>query len=286
MQKLLTIGMATYDDYDGVYFSLQALRMYHPILKDIDYELIVIDNNPDGTHGADVKSLVNGWMGGKGKYIPYKDRTSTSVRNEIFTNALGKYTISMDCHVLIENGGIDKLLEYYANNEDCKDIVQGPLIYDDLQNYSTEFSPEWRGDMYGTWNTNHLGYTSGLPFEIPMMGLGLFSCETKNWLGFNPHFKGFGAEEGYIHEKFRQNGGKAICIPQLRWLHRFNRPNGIKYPLILEDRIWNYFIGWLELKRDPNHEMITSAYEHFKDKIPSGSIDNILNQAKHLILEN
>jgi hypothetical protein len=286
MQKLLTIGMATYDDYDGVYFSLQALRMYHPILKDIDYELIVIDNNPDGPHGTDVKNLVQGWTSGRGKYIPYKDRTSTAVRNEIFTNSLGKYTISMDCHVFIENGGIDKLLDYYNNNEDCKDIIQGPLIYDDLQNYSTEFAPEWRGDMYGTWHTNVAGYESGLPFEIPMMGLGFFSCETKNWPGFNPHFKGFGAEEGYIHEKFRQNGGKAICIPQLKWLHRFNRPNGVKYPLILEDRIWNYFVGWLELKRDPNHEMITSAYEHFKDKIPPGSIDNILNQAKHVILEN
>ncbi len=28
-KKKLTIGMATYDDYDGVYFSIQALRLYH-----------------------------------------------------------------------------------------------------------------------------------------------------------------------------------------------------------------------------------------------------------------
>jgi hypothetical protein len=26
----LSIGMATYDDYDGVYFSVQAIRLYHP----------------------------------------------------------------------------------------------------------------------------------------------------------------------------------------------------------------------------------------------------------------
>ena len=26
----LTIGMATYDDYDGVYFTVQALRLFHP----------------------------------------------------------------------------------------------------------------------------------------------------------------------------------------------------------------------------------------------------------------
>jgi hypothetical protein len=283
-EKLLTIGMATYDDYDGVYFSIQALRMYHPILKNIEHEFIVIDNNPDGNHGQEVKNLI-GWLGGRGRYIPYKDRTSTAVRNEIFTNASGKYTISMDCHVFIESGGIDKLLEYYAANENCKDIIQGPLIYDDLQNYATEFAPEWRGDMYGTWHTNNQGHDSGLPFEIPMMGLGVFSCETKNWVGFNPHFKGFGGEEGYIHEKFRKNGGKAMCIPQLKWLHRFGRPSGVKYPLILEDRIWNYFVGWLELTKDPDHKMVRDAYDHFKDKIPSNSIDNILTLAIRQVLE-
>jgi glycosyltransferase involved in cell wall biosynthesis len=284
MTKLLTIGMATYDDFDGVYFSIQALRMYHPILNTIDYEIVVVDNNPTGQHGETVKNFVVNWTQGRGRYIPYNDNTSTSVRNEVFKNAEGKYTICMDCHVLIMGGGIEKLLEYYGQHEDCKDIVQGPLIYDDLVNYSTEFSPEWRGHMYGTWNANKKAYEDGLPFEIEMMGLGLFSCETKNWLGFNPAFKGFGAEEGYIHEKFRKSGGKAICIPQLKWLHRFNRPDGVKYPLILEDRIWNYFVGWLELTRDVNNSVILGAYEHFKNSIPSGSIDNILKLAiKHVL---
>ncbi len=33
MSKLLTIGMSVYDDFDGVYFTMQALRMYHDICK-------------------------------------------------------------------------------------------------------------------------------------------------------------------------------------------------------------------------------------------------------------
>ena len=44
----LTIGMATFDDYHGVYFSIQALRMYHPEVID-DIEILVVDNNPDGS---------------------------------------------------------------------------------------------------------------------------------------------------------------------------------------------------------------------------------------------
>jgi hypothetical protein len=35
--KLLTIGMATYDDFDGVYFTVQSLRAHHLVLnKDIE----------------------------------------------------------------------------------------------------------------------------------------------------------------------------------------------------------------------------------------------------------
>jgi glycosyltransferase involved in cell wall biosynthesis len=280
MTKLLTIGMSTFDDFDGVYFSVQALRLYHPILNNIDYEILVIDNNPDSPHGKEVKSFITNWTNGKGVYIPYTTKSSTSVRNEIFKNAKGKYSISIDCHVLIKSGGIEALLQYYQNNPECKNIVQGPLIYDDLHNYSTEFAPVWRDHMYGVWHTNKAAMQNKKPFTIPMMGLGLFSCETKNWPGFNELFKGFGGEEGYIHEKFRLNGGETICLPELGWVHRFGRPNGVKYRLVLEDRIWNYYIGWLELTKDPNHIMVQGITDHFKDKISTQTLDTLLNNAK------
>ncbi len=49
----LTIGMATYKDFDGVYFTLQALRLYQDVR---DTEFLVIDN-----YGcADTKQLVEG----------------------------------------------------------------------------------------------------------------------------------------------------------------------------------------------------------------------------------
>jgi hypothetical protein len=279
-EKLLTIGMATYDDFDGVYFSIQALRMYHDIFKSNDVEILVVDNNPDGKHGQKVSNFVKSWA--KQHYIPYNGKKSTAVREEIFKNAKGKYTICMDCHVFLQRGSIESLLDYYSKNSNCKDIISGPMLYDDLDNRATEFSPIWRDSMYGIWHTNSQALENNVPFEIKMMGLGVFSCETKNWVGFNENFKGFGGEEGYIHEKFRVHGGKAICIPEFKWVHRFARPDGVKYPLILEDRIWNYFVGWLELTGNPEHEMITGAYEHFKSKIPQGSIDNILNNAKQI----
>lgn len=282
MNKLLTIGMATFDDFDGVYFTIESLRLYHNICKTNNVEFVVLDNNPKGKHAEVTKTFVEN--AAKGKYIPYDEKPSSFNKYKIVDHASGKYVLIIDCHVILSENALDYLMQYFYNHIDCKDLVQGPLLYDDLQNYSTEFFPQWRGHMYGTWHTNKEAYERGVPFEIPLQGMGLCAFERSNWPGINNNFKGFGAEEGYIAEKFRRNGGKNICIPQLKWVHRFGRPEGVKYRLILEDRIWNYFIGWLEITKDPEHEMIKSTYEHFKDKIPAGSIDNIFNQAKQLIL--
>ena len=138
MKKLLTIGMATYDDFDGVYFSLQSLRMYPPIVNSEDVEIIVVDNNPSSEHGKCVKGLVEGWVP-NGTYIPYQQKTSTSSRNEIFNHAKGQYCISMDCHVLFFPNALNALIDYYESNYNCKNIVHGPLIYDDLRSPSTHF---------------------------------------------------------------------------------------------------------------------------------------------------
>lgn len=278
MEKKLTIGMATYDDYSGVYFSVQSLLLHHKIAREPTTEIIIIDNNPSGKHGKQIQSFV-GWLKEKVRYIPYTEKVTTASRDQIFKNAKGKYCISMDCHVLFPIGSIESLMKYYEANPDCKNIISGPMLYDNNVSFATHFKETWGGDMYGQWATDNESMKAGKPFEIPMMGLGTFSCETKNWLGFNDEFKGFGGEEGYIHEKFRQNGGKAICLPEFKWAHRFGRPDGVPYRLSLEDRIWNYFLGWMELKQDPEHPMIKAIYENFKTRIPEKRLNIILKQA-------
>lgn len=275
-EKLLTIGMATYDDYDGVFFSIQALRIYQLAGLEDQVEILVIDNNPESKHGKEVKSFVENWA--KGRYIAYTEKQSTAVRNEIFKNAKGKYTLCMDCHILFEPNAIKNLLNYYKNNPDTKNLIQGQMWYDDLKNTATHFQPEWRDGMYGTWGENKEALQKNEPFEIPMMGLGMFSCKTSEWQGFNENFVGFGGEEGYIHEKFRRAGGKCICLPNLKWNHRFGRPNGVPYRNIWEERVANYFIGWLEILKDPNDPFFQSIIDGFKDKIPEEKIKNIFEK--------
>jgi hypothetical protein len=264
-KPFLTIGMATFDDFHGVYFSIQALRMYHKEVMD-EVEILIIDNNPDGLHGKQVKNF-SGWAPNV-RYVPEKEWVSTAVRNVIFEKAQGDYVMSMDCHVLFEEGSLKRLIDFYKENPDTKNFHQGPLVYDNLTGTSTHFDPVWREQMYGIWANDPRGADQNAePFEIPMQGLGVFTCKKDAWLGFNPLFKGFGGEEGYIHEKFRQAGHKALCLPFLRWVHRFGRPDGVKYPLTLDNKLRNYFLGHMELGLDSE-----PIIEHFKKWTPEENL--------------
>ena len=262
----LTIGMATYDDYDGVYFTLQALRIYHPEIID-ETEFVVIDNHPDGACAEPLKALENHIP--NYRYIPESKRSGTCVKSRVFDEAAGEFVLCMDSHVFVLPGAVKKLLEYFALHPSTSDLLQGPLLYDDLAGLATHFRPEWRGGMYGVWDNNALADDPGAaPFEIPMQGMGLFACRRAAWHGFNDAFRGFGGEEGYIHEKFRRAGGRTLCLPFLRWVHRFNRPMGVPYRNTFEDRIWNYLVGFRELGL-PTDEM----QAHFCELIgePRGS---------------
>jgi hypothetical protein len=256
-ESFLTIGMATYDDYDGVYFSIQAIRLYHPEIAG-DMRLLVVDNHPDGPCSGALKKLeaqIPGY-----RYVGYGERQGTAVRDVIFREARSQYVLSMDSHVMFVPGSLARLIEFLKARPESNDLWQGPLVYDDLTTISTHFATEWCEGMYGTWRTDERGRDAdGEPFEIPMQGLGVFVCRKEAWPGFNDRFRGFGGEEGYIHEKIRRGGGRAMCLPFLRWIHRFDRPMGTQYPVLWKDRIRNYLIGHDELGLDAK-----PVVEHFE----------------------
>lgn len=271
----LTIGMCTYDDFDGVFFTIQSLRMYHPNVFDI----IVIDNNPGSAHGHETKTFVENWAGGK--YIPFTDKQSSSCKNEVFKASQTKYTMCVDCHVLIEKNGIQNLLNHFEQYPETNNLIQGPLLMDDLVNYCTHFNSTWGSLMKGQWDTNKQLYEAGIPFEIPAMGMGLFACKTESWPGYNELFTGFGGEEWYIHDKFRKRGDRCICLPGLRWNHRFGRPGGAPYNNIIEERLWNYFIGAFEIYDSYNNILVDEIIENFKESLSIDIINQVYEAAKN-----
>ncbi len=265
LRRFLSIGMATYDDYDGVYFSVEAIRLYHPEVTECT-EILVLDNHPSGPCAKPLKDLERQVAGYR--YVPYDRSEGTAVRDLVFREANAEFVLCMDSHVLFRPGALARLVRYLAAHPDSADLWQGPLMADNLKPYGTHFRPVWRAGMYGAWATDPRGLDPDAPaFEIPMQGLGVFGCRRDAWPGFNPRLRGFGGEEGYIHEKVRRAGGRALCLPFLGWTHRFNRPFGPRYPVSLDDRLRNYLLTHDELGLDPGPAIAHFVQEFGEERV-------------------
>lgn len=256
--KFFTIGMATHDDYDGCYFTIQSIRMYHPeILKSVEF--LVLDNNPAGPCSKTLKEL-DRWIPNY-RYLPYRSTQGTAVRDVIFREAAGEFVLCVDCHVLFVPGSLGSLIDYCRRNPESNDLLQGPLLSDAMEPLGSHFEPVWSHGMYGRWAMDERALdVDAEPFEVTMQGLGVFACRRTAWPGLNPRLAGFGGEEGYLHEKIRRAGGKNLCLPFLRWVHRFGRPLGISYAPNWADRVRNYLITHHELGLDPQ-----PVIDHFEE---------------------
>ena len=265
--------MATYDDYDGVYFSVQAIRLYHPEVTDRT-EILVVDNHPSGPCAKPLKDLERHVAGYR--YVPYERSQGTAVRDLVFREANAEFVLCMDSHVLFRPGALARLVEYLAAHPDSADLWQGPLLGDDLKIHGTHFDPVWRAGMYGVWATDPRGFDPDAPaFEIPMQGLGVFGCRRAAWPGFNPRLRGFGGEEGYLHEKVRRAGGRTLCLPFLGWTHRFSRPFGPRYAVGVEDRVRNYLLVHDELGLDPG-----PAIDHFEQEFGAEAVRPLVDRVE------
>jgi hypothetical protein len=319
----LTIGMAHYRDYDGVVFTIQSIRMNNPeLLKDIEF--VVVDQSPDDRSGQLVKEILEGGFRHATagcKYIAMPDPQGTSPsRQRIIESATGEYVLVCDCHVMFPPTAIPALLRYFDENPESNDLIQGPILYDDLKHFSTHWNDQWRGEMWGTWANTYkcacsddgtvistiiesgvarpvrmtddhetvtecdkcgkacetgdtsvgheqrlinagwrpLGWVETDPaFPIPGMGLGVFAVRKAAWPGFNPYSRGFGGEEMYIHRKFRARGDQALCLPGLKWWHRFGRVE-VPYNPSRFNKVRNYVLEFKEMGWD-----LEPVYKHF-----------------------
>jgi hypothetical protein len=243
--------MATHGDYDGVWFTIQALRLYHPEVAG-ELSFVVIDNDPDAATAAALLAIGD-WVP-RYRYVAFRGYSGTAVRDLVFREADADVVCCVDSHVLLAPGALEALLHWFGAHPDSLDLVQGPMFHDDLTpgRAVTHLEPTWGAGMYGQWARDpRLDDPGCEPFEITMHGLGLFACRRSAWPGLNPRLRGFGAEEGYLHETFRRRGGRVLCHPRLLWAHRFQRPRGIPYPNRWEDRMRNYLVTWGELGWDP-----------------------------------
>jgi hypothetical protein len=316
----ITIGLATCDDFEGVWATVQSVFLNNEWESPDDVQIVIVDTSP---MGSEHRQLVQDYVGKGGnekrssrtQNIRYVDMAgfagTTTPRDVIFRFADADVVCVMDCHVMLPINRLLRLVQWFDRHPDCKDLIHGPMLHDNLDAISTHFADQFRGGMWGTWGTawqtpdgkifvcegeevtdeNRERKSDGLvhyhdlmtlepidvglpadipwaghdrkleslgcvqlgksesnkPFEIPGCGMGLFSCRKDAWLGFAKNCTGFGGEEMNIHTKYRQAGHKALCLPFLKWNHRFGRAGGAPYPIPLAAKIRNYVLWAKEL---------------------------------------
>jgi len=246
---LLTLGTATYDDFDGVYFTLKSLQLYHKHVFESS-EIVVVDNNPKGIHASSLERYLNemNYLGNVKLFKLEHPVGTAPAKQHVINMASNPWVVVFDCHVLFEQGSFDALLREILKGGHERDILSGPLVNTKGDNVSTHYEWKWRGQTLGIWGTSKHAMDPDSPaVEIPGTGTGAFAVNKNYFPGFHPAFRGFGSEELYIHEKVRLHGGAAYCIPGFRWHHRFYRIHGVPYPHLLWDKVRNYVIGFQEL---------------------------------------
>jgi glycosyltransferase involved in cell wall biosynthesis len=247
--KKLTIGMPAFGNHDELWFTLQALRMY----QDLDNtELLVVDN--EGS--PKIKKVAANC---RATYEKFTEKRGTGPsRNKIFEKATGDFVLVMDSHVMLWPDAVARLKWWAEDNwNDARNLIHGPLVMSNLENFYTHYIPKWRSEMWGIWPDalaeQDLPKTQQ---EIGMMGCGVFGCRRDSWLGFHKDCIGFGGVEGVIHEKYRKHGRKVLCLPFLKWVHFFGSRHA--FPVKREEKVRNFLLGFKEVGLDPK-----PLYDHF-----------------------
>src|SRR6478736_7202500 len=215
----LSVCIATCDDFDSFVMSVQALKMYHTPCKDAEF--IIFDNRPESSDGKMTKKFTEEVL--RGKYFGFSSPQSSWNKYRTIQFADGDIILGIDSHVLIQDGGIQKLVDYFSANPDSKNLVQGQLLYDRLDSGPTKMDHRWGSGMLGVWSDSKPVLNNEEPFEVDNMGMGLWAIRKQAWKGVSPFFRGFGSEEYTIHQYVKSWGGKCIILPGLNWWHRFLR---------------------------------------------------------------
>lgn len=296
-----TFGFCTRDDSDGAWMTINGLLEYHlDIIKD-SFELIVIDNSPEGSiHAKKLAEYVSNIK--EVRYIrAIGPESSCLYKERLFREAKNDVVVCCDSHVLFSKGSIYSLIKWFNENPNSNDLISGPCLhrsntilgtnqmihenepYDIPQNADVQNGYVWRGGALGVWVVDPRGVdVNSPPFEIMQQGTGAFAMRRLSWPGFHKDFIGHGGNETFLMERVRQEGGKVFCLPSFRWIHKFLRVNGAPYSLSWDHRVTNYLTGFSFLD---NEQLYNSAVAHLTKQCPQTvkKISNIIKFPENTI---
>ena len=147
----ICVGMSTYDDFDGVWFTIQSICVHHPEVRR-DLSFVVIDNHPEGRAAKPLKAL-EGWIANY-RYVPFSGYRGTAVRIWCSTkltprsSAASTHTCCFSLARWLRFKHGSPIVPPAATS--CRDRS----CRDDLRNGATHMEPTWRDGMYGIWGMN------------------------------------------------------------------------------------------------------------------------------------
>jgi len=268
--KKLTIGMSNWDDVEGAFWTLSAIRQYHVPAENKEVELLVIDDMP--TKQEDLERLCTL---SAARYIHYsKNKGPAHAKDSVWELAEGEYVLLIDSHVLLSPCSVNYILDAIDNDLIGKDLWTGPLKNEAGHIVATDLLPEWRGAFFGVWNNNKEIHNKPI-IEIEGHGSAYTLMKKEHYPFFHKDFLGFAGEELFLHQKVRNNGGKCYVHKALGWVHRFHRSKAITYRLLIEDKLRNYLIASYEMGWS-----IKQCCDYFRPRVPENLYDKTLQEIK------
>jgi hypothetical protein len=273
----LTLGMAV---GDGEQFSAVWAAIHGNLISSLDLavksamQVLVVDCTTDAGFREELRRHVEYLeVGGKrvGKYIHYQGDAGTSgPRNAVFENADGKAVVCIDPHIVLYNGCLQSVYNYFSADPLSNDMLVGPCVFRNVTANGCEHQElKWGGfekgkpsGAFGVWAHKPEMNGSMAEFEVQQQGLGFFASTKAAWLrhgGFHKAAKGFGGCETYLCEKVRRFGGRVLCSNARKWHHRFVDTSKVsvrKWASPQDQTYHNYLLGFAELGHE---EWLTSC---------------------------
>lgn len=243
--KLLTIAMVA-EDFDGPYFSIQAIRLYQPEVRD-EVHFLVLDPRP-AVHGESLRGL-GAWLESY-TYWPCADAAGGALQDFAFRHGRSEFVLMLEPGVLLAPGSLGALVAFLRQDPPARELMQGPLLSGSGHVLATHWEAGWEEGRCGRRVVDS-AVDGERPFEIAMQDLGAFVCRRDAWPGINPRLVGAGGLEGYVHEKFRRSGGRTLCLPFLRWQRRHPVPGSVEPGNDAVARFRDHLVMHDELGLDP-----------------------------------
>lgn len=158
--------MATYNDYHGLWATIQGATAETGFQNVTDLQIVVVDTSPAHSVQVDMaRRLTNyslsvphdapPWARTPNcKYVHRPDLIGTTAsRDHIYEQADADLVLVLDCHVALRPGSLARLADWYDANPDFDGLIHGPLMYDNWYTHHTHMSDRYRGGMRGIWST-------------------------------------------------------------------------------------------------------------------------------------